>query len=71
MANLITVPNFIFHQGNAGDDSFEAPIHVCYYRDCISIEQADRSVVVTYEHFKKLFKEIDRFIPEAKHMLDK
>lgn len=72
MTTLTTVPNFIFYQGEPGDDVCASPIHVQYYNDGISLDQGDQSVILTYQHLNELFKEIKRHRESAlKHLSKK
>jgi len=70
MANLITVPNFVFQQ-QSDDGAGEQPIWVQYYNGTISLEQDDNTVNILPETMDKLFKEIKKHLPEAEHWLKK
>lgn len=70
MANLITVPNFIYQQEYT-DGSTEQPIWVQYYNGTISLEQDGNSINILPEALNGLFKEIKKHLPEAEHWLKK
>lgn len=66
---LITVPHTRLQQGAIGDDNFEAPIDILYCRNCISLEQDDRVVILNYENINKLFNLIKKHEKEALKIL--
>lgn len=72
---LITVPTFIFNQGDMLiDDCFERPIHVDFYDNCISLRQdgeykQQEEIVISPKHIKALFREIIKHQKEATHFL--
>lgn len=75
MSELITVPTFVFNQGDLGDMKFELPIHVDYYNGTIVLRQdgdydAQETINISPEYLDKLFKEIKKHLPEAKLVLD-
>lgn len=70
MANLITVPNFVFQQ-EYSDGSFEQPIWVQYYNGTISLEQDGQSISILPECLTQLFKEIKKHQDEAEKWLKK
>lgn len=71
MANLITVPTFIFKQGDFGEDNYELPVVVQYYADGVitlaSFEGGE--ALVKKENVKKLFKEIEKHFPAAENSI--
>ncbi len=69
MTELITVPSFIFHQDD--EDNYETPIQVNYYNGSIELVQKDKSVLLTYDSFEKLFKDIKKHKTEALYWLEK
>lgn len=70
MANLITVPTFLFQQSNE-DGVSEQPILVQYYNGTISLDQEDNSINIQPEMLQPLFKEIKKHLPDAEHWLKK
>lgn len=76
MSNLITVPNFIFSQGDVFDGD-EWPIQVCYYNGkegdtLIELKQEDRYINFTnLQQLKKLVKEVEKHHDEASKKLSK
>lgn len=71
MPNLITVPSFIFKQGDVGiDERSEFLIQVQYYTEgLICLESENGSVNILKENLDKLVKEIKRHLPEAESSL--
>lgn len=69
MPDLITVPCFIFNQGDPIDTG-EMPIHVLYFNGGIEIRQGDDTVYINPDYLNKLFTEIKRHLPEAERVLD-
>lgn len=70
MAELLTVPTFIFHQENE-DGNYEYPIRVSYYNGSIEISQRDNSILIAPEFIKQLFREISKHQPNAEAWLKK
>jgi hypothetical protein len=71
---LITVPTFVFHQGDLGDDTFEMPIHVDFYNGTIVLRQKGdydqmEEIKLSPENLDVLFKEIKRHKLDAESML--
>ncbi len=73
MAELTTVPMFVFYQGNPWEQEFpsEYPIEVKFYNGTISLEQEGNSIKIQPEYFERLFKEIRKHRPAAEHELNK
>lgn len=72
MSDLITVPNFIFHQVDSDGCHIENPIRVCFYNGSISLDHPEENitgVTINPECFKQLVKEINKHRPEAERML--
>lgn len=73
MAELITVPTFIFEQGDIFDGG-EFPIQVCYNNgsdigSCIELMQDGKSIIINYPYLKKLCKEIEKHHETAQRCL--
>ena len=73
MAELTTVPMFVFYQGDPWELELpsEFPIEVKYYNGTISLEQNGNAVNIQPEYFERLFKEIRKHRAEANHELNK
>jgi hypothetical protein len=75
MANLITVPTFIFNQGKPdGDLDYERPIHVDYYNGSICLRQdgdfeEQEQILISPQYLDKLFKEIKKHQADAEKSL--
>lgn len=69
MANLITVPSFIFDQNT--DEEVEQPIWVQYWNNCISLEQDGQSINILPASLDKLVKEIKKNQAQAEKFLAK
>lgn len=74
MAELITVPTFVFNQGDVfSENGAERPVHIDYYNGSVCIRQYDgdekNEIVLSPEFVKPLFKEIIKHLPEAEHCL--
>ena len=69
---LITVPMFTFKQGDIFDGG-ELPIQVLYWNggDVIELSQEDNSVLLRTQDLKRLFRAIEKHLPEAKSKLSK
>jgi hypothetical protein len=73
MPELITVPSFIYEQGDlfGGDTNIERPIRVEYYNGSICLDQGENgSIVILPEHVEKLFKEIKKHRKDAEWALN-
>jgi hypothetical protein len=77
MAKLITVPTFIFQQGDMWDQEgdSEKPIHVDYYNGSICLRQdgeyeKQEEIIISPKYLNALFKEIKKHLPEAEAMLN-
>lgn len=71
MADLITVPTFTFKQGDPFEGG-EYPIQVLYWNDdMVELNQKGNEVLIRAEYLRKLVKEIERHLPEAKKKLSK
>lgn len=68
---LTTVPTFIFYQGQLmADTDAEFPIQVTFWDEGDSVElkmldDSGREITLSTKHMKRLFKEIERHLPEA------
>jgi len=73
MAELTTVPMFVFYQGDPWEQELpsEYPIEVKYYNGCISLEQNGNSINVHPDFFEKLFREIRKHKTAAEEELKK
>jgi hypothetical protein len=73
MAELTTVPMFVFYQGDpwAEETPSEYPIEVKYYNGTISLEQDGNTININTDFFEKLFKEIRKHKPAAEAELNK
>jgi hypothetical protein len=66
MSNLINAPTFIYRQGKFADDTFkENPIQITYYSNGVELRQEgefeqDETIIISYDHLKKLFKAIEK-----------
>lgn len=71
MPDLITVPSFVFQQGDPFDQDplSEQFIHVQYYDGTIVLEQEGNEVKISPDYFEALFKEIRKHKPEAEKAL--
>jgi hypothetical protein len=72
--DLITVPTFVFHQGDLGDETFEMPIHVDFYNGTIVLRQKGdydtlEEIKIAPENLDALFKEIKRHKPSAEQIM--
>lgn len=66
MADLKTVPSFIFHQGRPdGGDFYETPISVAYYAGSIELEQGEERILIHPKFFDALVKEISKHRKDA------
>lgn len=65
MAELITVPSFVYEQYGEG------ALQVNYYNGTIEIKQYDDSILIKDDSFEKLFREIRKHKNEAKEILDR
>lgn len=71
MAELKTVPTFIFKQGDIYDGG-EQPVQVSYYQnDIVEIETDNGSVLISKHYAKALFREINKHWPIAQQFLDR
>lgn len=72
---LITVPTFIFNQGELlTDNDSEFPIQVTYWNDGEMVElktlnYTNESIIIRTKDLKSLFKEIERHLSEATNKL--
>lgn len=78
MAELITVPTFVFNQGDVfnGENNVERPIIVSYYDGTIDLQQEGEydkpeRILITPEYLDKLFKEIKKHQKEAESFLNR
>lgn len=76
MADLMTVPTFVFNQGDVFDENgAERPIHVDYYNGSICLRQYDgdvkEEIIISEDYLHSLFKEIKKHLPDAQHFLNK
>lgn len=73
MAELTTVPTFVFFQGDpwSGDHPSEHPVQVEYFRGSICLSQNGNEIILLPEFYEKLFKEIKKHFPEAQMSLGK
>jgi len=73
MADLITVPHFVFEQGDVFEqvDRVERPINVSYWRETIELEQGGNSVLILPEYFEKLVTQIRKHQKAANIHLNK
>lgn len=75
MAELISVPTFIFNQGEIfQDETCEKPIHVDYYNGTIVLRQdgefkQQEEIKISPIFLEKLFKEIKKHQPNAEKLL--
>ena len=71
MSNLVTLPTFIFRQGELHEGG-ELPIQVIYYRDgVIELNQEGQEIIIQYDYLRKLFNEIKKHYPEAMRKIEK
>lgn len=69
---LKSTPTFNFSQGDFGDDNWELPITVTYYRDdVIELEQDGHAIILRAEFVQKLSNKIKKHLPEAKQKIEK
>lgn len=73
---LITVPTFVFSQGELGDDTYETPIHVDFYNGSIVLRQdgnyaAQEKITIHPDFVEALFREIKRHKKDAEHLLNR
>lgn len=76
MSELITVPSFVYYQGELGDDIYERPLVVKFYcGGVIEITQEDgkykNDIQISVNHVEKLFREIKKHLSEATTILNK
>ena len=67
---LNTMPNFLFEQRNE-DGIAENPILVKYWNGIIEFKQGDEEVLIDWDTFNDLVKEVKRHMPEALRVLSK
>jgi len=69
MSELTTVPTFIFEQGDvfSGEVDTERFIQVKYWNqgDSVELNQAGNEIMIRACDLKKLFREIQKHLPEA------
>ena len=68
--DLKTVPTFNFSQGEYGDQDYEQPINVAYYRnDVVELEQDGSTIVLRIDQVQRLASLIKKYNYEAQKKL--